>query len=97
MGVGLVAAPGANSRTRADSFGGTSTHRLTRGDELLGQQRTGPGRAFDRPRARLEPGREAQQPIALVAISTHPDLVDELLVDDRAPPRCATPCVDQRR
>ena len=66
-------------------------HGLAGRDELLGQQRAGAGRAFDRPTPRFEPRRERQQSIALRTIRAHADLTDETARGHRAPPRCATP------
>ena len=55
-------------------------HRLTRGDELLGQQRAGARRALDRPTPRLEACGERQQPIALRAIRADTDFAHQLFV-----------------
>jgi hypothetical protein len=52
---------------------------LTDRDELLRQESTGAGRAFDRPTPRFEPCRERHQLLALTTPSTHAQHVDELL------------------
>ena len=55
-------------------------HRLTDRDELLGQQRAGARRAFDRPTPRFERRREVEQSIALRTISTNTDFAHQLFV-----------------
>ena len=54
--------PGGQLRWHVD-------HYLASSDELLGEQRAGPGRALDGPPPRHEPGRPAQQPLSLLAVS----------------------------
>lgn len=54
--------------------------RLTRADELLGQQRPGACSAFDSPESWFELRRPAQQSLALSTISAHQELTDQLFV-----------------
>src|ERR687897_167534 len=54
-------------------------HRLADGDELLGEQRTQPGRRLDGPSTRREVGREAKQPLPLPPVSHDTQLADDAL------------------
>ena len=63
--------PLSSSRTRAESFAGTSSTVSPDRDELLGQQRAGTGRTLDRPDPRFERRGEAQQAITLLTIRPH--------------------------
>ena len=69
VAVGLVAVivvqqshPGGQLRWHVD-------HLLAGGDELLGEQRAGPGGALDGPQPRREPVRPAQQSLSLLSVS----------------------------
>ena len=85
VAVGLVAALGGEDPDPSRELGRHIDDVFTSGDELLGQQRTDPGRTFDRPTTRFEPCRERQEPVALLTISADPDLIDHGLgrVEDR--------------
>jgi hypothetical protein len=54
-------------------------HRLADGDELLGEQRTQPGRRLDGPSTRREVGREAKQPLPLPPVNHDTQLADDAL------------------
>ena len=84
MRVGLVGSSGIEQPDPRRQGRRDVEHPLTSRDELLGEQRAKPASGFDRPRARAERRREAQQAVGLAAAGVDTQLTNDLLaiVDD---------------